>query len=313
MIKKYSVDKQRDKGIIFFSVSSFTASKALVDSGIYDILVSFHYLKKNTRFADELLPDIVKNNGYFMTDSGAFSIYAEILKKEAGEEIYTEEYWLPYLEEYVQWLYDHSDYIYVAANLDLDNIVGRDVVDRWNEKYFKPLEKIMNVVYVVQKDVDNIYNDRSGMKRFKEYLSLHEYVGINNAWQDDTLIAASLAKQYKRRLHGFALTSQYTLQQTPFFSHDSTSWLTGDRYGITFEWDGRNFRQYEATKKYIRKRKKLLSLELGIDLERLSMDKAYEIHLLNLHAWKGLRENYLKACRTHLRNNPICFYDKRTH
>ena len=71
---------------------------------------------------------------------------------EETPEAATEEYWLQYLESYVQWLWDHKDYVFVAANLDIDTIVGREVVDKWNEKYFKPLEEVMNIVYVAHKD-----------------------------------------------------------------------------------------------------------------------------------------------------------------
>ena len=132
------------KATLFFSASSVGDYTTLRDFGIKDTLVSYFYLRKSLKFYPPQLEKQHKEGGIFMTDSGAFSF----MGKKVEHKMTTEEYWLPYLEEYVAWLHENKKFIFVAANLDLDMIVGREVVDRWNEKYFKPLEKDINVVYV---------------------------------------------------------------------------------------------------------------------------------------------------------------------
>lgn len=247
-----------------------------------------------------------------MTDSGGFSIITALKGDEIPEEVTQEKYWTAYIEEYVQWLYDNHKNIYVCANMDLDNIVGRDVVDKWNEQYFKPLEKYTNVIYLAHKDVDKEFNDPTGFKRLKEYLEVHDYVGVNNRWKNDYQKVYQLAKHYKKRIHGFALTSVPELKKFPQFSQDSTSWMGGARYGTTYDYDGKNFVVQSHHKKYVRKTKKLLCRERSIDFSRILAEKEHDINMLNLEGWKGARHEVLKMANLKLWNKPVSFYDKRT-
>ena len=60
-----------------------------------------------------------------MTDSGAFSFMGKFHEGTPEfDKMSTEEFWIPYLEEYVAWLREHKDYIFCAANLDIDKLVG---------------------------------------------------------------------------------------------------------------------------------------------------------------------------------------------
>ena len=125
-------DPYKDKACLFFSCGSPKNVREALDVGIKDTLVSYHYLRKNLRtFTDDLLPQIREEGGIYMTDSGAFSI---IHTQELTAEMFEPDYWIPYIEEYVQWVYDNHKNIYVIANMDIDNIVGREAVDEWNEK-----------------------------------------------------------------------------------------------------------------------------------------------------------------------------------
>ena len=294
---------------MFFSASSMGDTKQLYDFGIREILVSYHYISKSFKFYQEFLPKLKKDGGLFMTDSGGFSFIASI-DLEATPEANTEEYWLPYLERYVQWLYDNKDYIYVAANLDLDAIVGREVVDKWNEKYFKPLEKYMNITYVAHRDINKEYNDFNGMKRLRQYCKLYEYVGVSQEYKDYNTTVNSIVRMYKRRVHGFAWTSIPMLKSCPMFSVDSTTWLGGVRYGTSYNDDGKNFRVNDHKKKYIRKADKILCQRNGINHANLLAEKRKEINQYNLLGWLGARREYLRAANIKLQNKTVNFYSK---
>ena len=253
-------DKSKNKGVAFFSASSVGDTRQLIDFGIREILVSYFYIRKGLDYYEEILPKLKKAKGLFMTDSGAFSFmasgYVDAMEKE--------EYWIPYLEEYVAWLKEHKDYIYVAANLDLDKIVGRNIVRKWNKKYFEPLEEFMDIVYVAHEDEE--LGDPHGIHHFEEYCKKYRYVGINQSQKKFAHRFYLLAKQYNRRVHGFAWTELKLLRRYPFFSVDSTSWLSGVRYGTTYNYDGKNFKSYDTKQKFRRKANRI-KLERGSRLQ----------------------------------------------
>lgn len=301
-----------DKGILFLSMSAAHHAQHLFDAGVSDILISYHYLRKQSKYR-EIVPEITARGGYFMTDSGAFSIMMEIMKNGGEEAVYDPNYWEPYIEEYVGYIYDNLKYIYVCVNMDLDNLVGREPVDRWNEKYFEPLQKHTNVIFLAQKDKseNNYYGDRSGMKRLHEYCSKYSYVGVNNYWQADVRKVYAVARTYGVKIHGFALTGIKDLTSTPFFSHDSTSWLSGAKFGTTYRNIGKNFYTYDKKRKWKRKAMKGKLVEAGVDWEGLEQEVERDVNVMNATAWNQLRLNYLKSANLKLVTKPALFYDQR--
>lgn len=312
-MKDLQPDKLIDKSVMFMSASQIKDAGVLLDNGMRDILVSYHYIRKRKKYVEnEILPRIRDEGGYFMTDSGGFTILNTELRK-IGQQAYDPEHWKEYLEEYVGWLNDWKDYIYVAANMDLDNVVGREAVDEWNQKYFAPLQKHMNIAFVVQKDTEKMYRDDNGHKRLAEYMRHYDYVGINAKWRNnkDLMHAIQMSKRHKVRIHGFAITSIPSLKQFPLFSADSTSWLFGDSFGITFQYDGKNFRTLSRHKKNERKIRRPHWEQEGIDVYAAMADNVAHLHAQNIWAWKGGRHEYLKMANLKLWNKPVSFYDKR--
>jgi hypothetical protein len=299
-------DNRKNKGLMFFSSSSVKDTKLLYEFGLREILVSYHYISKSHDFYSEFLPKLHESGGLFMTDSGGFSFIASLISKgELTEETSKEEYWLPYLHEYVGWLEANAQHIFVAANLDLDAIVGREVVDKWNEKYFKPLEKHMNIIYVAHRDIEKDYNDFTGLDRFSEYCKKFRYVGVSQEYKKYANQVALIARNYKRIVHGFAWTSIPMLKTNPLFSVDSTTWLGGVRYGTSYVYDGKNFRVNDYKKKYLRKGDRTLCREFGIDYDKLMKDDATALNSYNLIGWLGARKEYLKAANLKLKTPTV--------
>ena len=291
------------KATLFFSASSVGDYTTLRDFGIKDTLVSYFYLRKSLKFYPPQLEKQHKEGGIFMTDSGAFSF----MGKKVEHKMTTEEYWLPYLEEYVAWLHDNKKFIFVAANLDLDMIVGREVVDRWNEKYFKPLEKDINVVYVVHQDAQG---DKTGLLRLKEYCQLHNYVGCNQTMKDNAAEIYRITNAYGTKVHGFAWTEMNLLQRFPFFSVDSVTWLGGTRFGTTYNYDGKNFGTIDYKHKYRRKANRIKYEDAGLSMDDIRDEKRIPINNMNLLGWLGFRREFLKIAHCKLKNKPVLYYDK---
>lgn len=303
-------DQHKDRGVMFLSASSYKDATTLTDNGMYEVLTSFHYIKKRySAFTEQFLPMIKENNGLFMTDSGAFSFFGQ----EYNEDFYEADYWIPYLESYCAFLEEYAPYIFCAANLDLDAFVGRKVVDKWNRKYFEPLMKKLQIVFIAHGSSYASDSDKYGAKRVWQLTKKYPYVGIGSA----TLVAtpgqdlkfATYARAHKCRLHGFGWTQIPRLRQVPMFSVDSTTWLSAVRYGSTYVGDGVNFKTVDHKHKYVRKAKKILCLDHGIDHAGVLREDRDALHALNLLGWRGARNIFLSAANARLTNKPVGFYD----
>lgn len=292
---------ENDKAIMFFSASSYKDALCLLENGIYDILTSYHYINKNRKgFEDHILPEIKKHNGTFMTDSGAFTFFAK-----PTPEMYNAEYWDDYIVGYCDFLKENAEYIYCAANMDIDVFVGQDVVDMWNKKYFEPLHSYIRMIYIIHGDRINIRSDDPyAFKRFKDYASKYKYIGLGSAMFVKNVRLDNkfyqLAKQFNVHVHGFGWTSIPSLKEFPFFSVDSTTWLGGVRYGTTYKYDGANSMVLDHKNKFRRKQMKALCRELGLNYANLLAEKRDEINAINLYGWKGFRREFLKAANTKL-------------
>ena len=294
-------DKDKSKAVMFFTGSTLNDMRNLQEAGIKEILVSYHYLTRHKAYFLDFIRDLYSEGGLFMADSGSHSFMGGRYKPEMRNE----SYWTKYLEEYVEFLRDNKDYIYVASNLDLDKLVGKDVVDRWNEKYFRPLEKEgLQIVYVAHESK----GDAHALKRFEEYCKKYSYVGINKKHKAYTGRFYQIAKLNKARIHGFSFSSYSGSQQYPFHSMESNSWNNGNKYGTTFIYDGRNFSVYNYTRKHIRKQYKVAYEKAGIKWSDIEAEDRGAITKMNLLAFKGFRKDYVKAANLKLNCNFVGKY-----
>lgn len=301
-------DLKRDRSVLFFSCSNPRHYKILYDFGIRETLVSYFYIRKSeARFMD-IIERSVGEGGVFMTDSGGHSFLN--IKTGVTDEMRTEAYWVPFIEEYVEWVTRNRHVIYCIANMDLEQLVGREVVNKWNKKYFEPLMKYFEVIYVAHEGSE--YGDPYGVNRFTEYAKKYPYVGINNDLYRHAAKFYTLAKTHRTRIHGFGWTSIPMLKRYPFFSCDSTTWLSGEKFGVSYMYDGKNFRANSAYKKHLRKTDKVLCDQYGIDFDKLLREDATEVDKYNLAGWLGGRKEYLKASETKLTGPPIAHFIKKS-
>ena len=223
-------------------------------ANIQNVLISYHYIRKDPVYTAEILEIVRKRGGLFMTDSGAFSFFND---KSFNPDTFD---WESYVEEYVKWLKDNKDYIFSACNLDVDAYVGHQTVVRWNREHFEPLEKDMNIIYVAHP------NAKGGgeLDVLKEYCKKYDYVAVNEGMAKNVSAIYTMAKQTKTAIHGLAWTKPTILKDFPFFSVDSSSWVNYQKYGATPVWDGKNFSQYDKDNKAIRRTLRNQCVKYGV-------------------------------------------------
>jgi hypothetical protein len=304
-------NKYKDRSVFFFSASSYKDARMLLDTNINEILTSYHYISKHEKdYLEDIFPTVKSRDGLFMTDSGAFSFF----NGDVDDKFYDPKYWEPYLESYVNFLETNRTNIYCAANLDLDVFLGRERIDYWDKKYFKPLEKIVQIVYIAHAHTDQKYNDLYGMHRIANHLKKHDYIGIGSSLMTNRKGFDSkffqLARQAKKRVHAFGWTSVPRLKNYSFFSVDSTTWLGGVRYGTSYIYDGKNFKTIDLKQKFRRKGDRIFCEDNGIDYDKLMKEDRVSVNHYNLLGWKGARNEVIKVANAKLLNNPVAYYDK---
>ncbi|NLR94915.1 hypothetical protein [Flammeovirga agarivorans] len=302
--KEFIYDPCVEHRVTFFVSTNIQRIHQLWSCGIHEVLVSYHYIKKNLEgFTEILFSDFKKDEtkkNLFMTDSGAFSFFNQ---DEAKEEWYDPNFWIGYIEEYVQWCYDHAECLYVVANMDLDGYVGREVVDEWNEKYFRPLSKVVNVCFIAHADTLGIHGDRYGLKRLEEYARSFDYVGVASGMSITKLLPQihQIQKIYNVPIHLFGYTETLPSFDLPTFAADSSSWLMADQMGVSFHADGTNFIRLDPDMKHYRKREKHKLKNWGngtMDLKTLVKGRnAYHNNIYGAQSWLTFREQVTKRAR----------------
>jgi hypothetical protein len=235
----------KDTQVGFFSVTPNRYFFSLFErAGVQNVLISYHYIRQHKEQVEkEILPWIREKGGLFMTDSGAFSFFAD---KSFDYKTFD---WDEYIVEYTDWLMANKEYVFIACNLDVDAYVGHDQVMRWNKAYFKPLEEYMNIAYVAHSIKAKSGQD---LTMVKEYMKEHDFVAVSEEFTSQASNIYQMAKQTKTTVHGLAWTKPTVLRDYPFFSVDSSSWVNYQKYGATPVWDGVNFSQYDGHNKDIR-------------------------------------------------------------
>lgn len=261
---------------LYFAASEKGDRVSLLESmGVQNVLMSFYYLRKKPNAVDfvKQAKDILGNNSKIMLDSGAYTFMAE----DKNTDIANIE---NYLIDYINFLSQVKNYITVAVNLDLEDKFGVEKVNQWNEQYFEPLVKEALQICFVWHGIRKVTGLHGYAKKYR-------YVGIPGG--EVELISPGkiplLGREHKTVFHGFGFTRPSQLIRYPFFSADSSSWLAGEEYGVTYLWTGANFLTLDKEQKHRRKRYKNIFIQAGIDFDKLLNDNPVEVNKMNILAW----------------------------
>ena len=285
---------------IFYSgVESDNYFNGCYDMGVRDFLMSYHYLQKSRVPLNKKYGDLgIK----IFIDSGAYTYQSDPKYLE-----YTKEDWEKQIVQYLNWAKRNKDCIFAIANLDLENLLGVEVVREWNEKYFEPfmLETGIPVCF--------IWHPICGDDGWERYCARYPYVGLSWVSDDGTdldlaygINKLKVAEKYNSLVHGMGMTRTALLPKLPFYTVDSTTWKSGFRYGQLAVWNGKRvqlkYKQDFETKAFpiIQNYK----LDPPLDLEKLNQFYEPEVLRCNVHSYQLAEE----SIRTQLK--PLTYWQR---
>ena len=245
------------------SYNSFRCSKD--KRSYYDILSGD---EKKTEL-DKRTKGYLKKFKNVMVDSGAFSFMSgtetKIKKKDIDK----------FVEGYGKWLKDNKGYYDFFEEMDLDFIVGLNVV----EEYRKFLEGCAG------KKCIPVWHINRGLDYWRQMVKDYDYVAIGGLVTGEITdmekyapFLIDIAHKDSCKVHGLGYTKTKLLKFIPFNSVDSSTWIYGGKRGTFFLFNG----------------DEIVSLKLGTFNKSSDIDyiKFAEINAQSWCAYAKYIENY---------------------
>ena len=188
-------------------------------------LESYHYISNQERKRVTEYKD-------FILDSGAFTYL-----NGADGNIN----WDKYVENYAAFINKYSVKNFIE--LDIDPIVGIKEVERLRNK----LEQLTN-----KKSIP-VWHKSRGKDYWLKIVREYNYVAIGGVVTREIkpseykyfhwLLAE--AKKQNCKVHGLGFTNLKGLEEYDFYSVDSTSWLSGNRFGSIYKFNGKTLLKFD--------------------------------------------------------------------
>ena len=185
--------------------------------GIY-ALESFYYADKRIEKYIPLMKD-------FLLDSGAFTFFS------SGKTVNWEEY----VDKYADFI--NRNNVKHFFELDIDKLIGYENV----LKLRKRLE------LETGKQCIPVWHKPRGKEEFLKMCDEYKYVALGGiaskeiSTQQYSVFPYLINEAHKRgaKIHGLGFTSLNGIQKYKFDTVDSTSWLSGDRFGCLYKFNGK--------------------------------------------------------------------------
>lgn len=187
------------------------------------ILESYYYLAKHEEWISKLMP-FFKG---FLLDSGAFTFMSDVKNSKQVN-------WDLYVEKYAAFINKYN--INLFFELDIDVLVGIQEVERLRKK----LEAL------TKKKCIPVWHKSRGKEYWLRMIKEYNYVAIGGIVtreikpEDYPFFSYFLktAQQAKCKVHALGFTNLEGLKIYPFYSVDSTAWLSGNRFGAVYQFNG---------------------------------------------------------------------------
>ena len=183
-----------------------------------NILQSFHYCNEFTE--KEILPYCKR----FLLDSGAFTFFS------SGKHVD----WAQYVKRYAQFIIKND--IKLFFELDIDALIGYEKV----LYYRATLEELTG------KKCIPVWHKSRGMGEYCKMCEAYDYVAIGGIVTREIkpneykFFPKMIAEAHARgaKIHGLGFTNLTGLIKYKFDSVDSTAWVSGNRFGSIYIFDG---------------------------------------------------------------------------
>lgn len=226
--------------VCFYSgIEAINHFRSCSQAGIKTLLASYYSMQNRD-------PDMVKKwhaqdpKLRFFIDSGAHTF---ITDRDRFKDWKLSKY-EDYVRGYCDWLLDNKDIIDCAVEFDIDyclnmNLVGKEdstigpgIVEKWQDKYFKPLEREgIEIIYV--------WHEQRKLSGWEEMCHKFSYVGLPGEFsgKGEFHKFMEIAKQYCVKVHGFGCNKKRDYSDAGWYSFDSTSWKSAEMYGVFIDWN----------------------------------------------------------------------------
>lgn len=168
----------------------------------------------------------IKTAKMFLLDSGAFTFMSG-----SGGNVNFDEY----LERYIAFINEND--IRYFFELDVDAIVGYDKV----KEYRRTLERKTGRRCIP------VWHKSRGVDEYKRIVKDYDYIAIGGIASGDIKRTEykyftpllNYAHHAGCKVHGLGFTNTELLHKYPFDSVDSTTWISGSRFGSVYRFNGR--------------------------------------------------------------------------
>jgi hypothetical protein len=251
----------------------FLAGKSYNGTGLYDEIIARKRKEEGVYILDSFyyIDDWTKKNlplfGKFMLDSGAFTFMSSGKKVD----------WNKYVSDYCNFINQYN--IDLFFELDIDGIIGYDNV----KKIRKTIESKTG------KQPIPVWHKRLGKQEFINMCEEYPYVAIGGIVTKEIKQTEhkyfpwfiNTAHKHGAKIHGLGYTNLKGLERYHFDSVDSTAWLSGNRFGSVYKFNGKTMVKYQKG-----------------DGQRLSDSKA--VALNNFEEWLKFQQyaktHFKKSC-----------------
>lgn len=273
-----------------------------------NMLMSYLYLRQQKKD----LQYFVEMAGYdlrFMIDSGAYTFMVkpveEILAKECGKYSPQDAVKI-FVNDYLEWIERNKKYINLFVELDIAQSVWlkKDWEEYRVEKtaFFKKVRKDQKIdnlddkIYVGKEKVFEMREQFAKLdtpccmvlhgEEVEELMKFTNYLGVSYKQESGAFGKMfSKVKRYNLNIHGFAMTGAI-IRKYPFTSADSSSWLSGSRWGLTYILQGGKMIICGPHEKERRKRFKKTCEKIGVNFEAFINDDGEAVNKFNCYQWK---------------------------
>ena len=225
---------------LFLAAAETAYALPLIRKGLFkNAFFSFYILRKRNKFeclveGRNLIETIIIDSGAhtFFTEMGGGQLSATHREKKNKLRETPDQYW----ESYKEWLLKFDPLIDYFVELDIGEIVGKEKVLKWREELkslglFHKCITVYHPAYVTEEEYMQLLEQ-----------SASKYVGLEGirGKRSKMLPYKKLVKMaYDRgvKVHGFAMIKKDILHEVPFYSVDSSSWLSSVNYGFAYTSD----------------------------------------------------------------------------
>jgi hypothetical protein len=239
----------------------------MVSFGMKSILSSYFYLRRKFRRDEDTISRLIETFSkfdYVFMDSGGYTL--QQARRRGEMKISMEEY----LEDYYSFAERLQGHVTVFGALDaLDEKYS---VHKMYKAAWEAKSRGIHIAPTVFCKLDtSVLKDYAILENF-------DIIGLSGAGKDRRSGIKTFAKlkEASVKVHGYAMTSQEHFRLYKFYSVDSITWLSAQRFGQSYDFRGGKLRTYSPNKKdIVRNYLKPQALKHGVDIEALDRDKRY--------------------------------------